>query len=137
MIYFLKKFKLWLLGLLIPIAFAATQFGAVTYTEVPSKTETLIGYDATSVFENNLTKEKIKVSITHDEYIALGKKNAVLPEINGYKWIGASEMPIFDISSTILKDNEYAGAGIDNASSSLVRIKRPFENEKIILKTDL
>ena|SRR3990167_5453231 len=133
MISFLKKFKLWFLGLFIPIAFAATiGISNPSVVEVPEKV--IIGYTATGVFENIVTKERVVLQITEQEHIALREKNANHYFKNGYKWVHSSLTPIY---STILNDYEYKKSGVDAASTTQVRVKIPNYAGAIIPITDI
>ena len=114
--------------------------GVISFTEVPAITKKIVGYDTYYIFESNLTGVRIKKSITHDEYLAFlakPKKDNPQPQLFNYLWVGAVDAPIIATSTRVLSDNEYAFYGKDNASSSLVRVKKQNEVEKIILETEL
>ena len=133
MIAFLKKFKLWLLGLFIPIVFAATiGTSNPSVVEVPEKV--ILGYTATGVFENIVTRERIVLQMTEQEHIALREKNANYYFKDGYKWIQSSLTPIYSVT---LNDYEYKKSGVDAASTTQVRIKIPNYTEAIIPITDI
>lgn len=112
-------------------------FGGITdYTEVPKYTETVTGYNSVSIFENEVTKLRIQVPITKTTFDDIFY-NRVRPQMDGHRWIGASENPIIQRNLTILQDNQFYKDGADVASSSLIKIKLPNESEKVILESSL
>lgn len=103
------------------------------YEETNPLTYEIIEYTPFNIFKNEITGKKIEVSINQFEYNYLTLKNSEQPKLDGYIWVGASDPPTFKITNTILEDYQYYKIGIDEASSTLIKIKYPNEEEKIIL----
>ena len=106
--------------------------GAVMVTEIPDKI--IIDYQASAVFENTKTKERVTVPFTKTEHEALAQKDAPFPQKNGYTWILSGLTPIY--ASSTLTNNQYYKVGIDKASTTLVKI-RVNNKEGIVPVTDI
>lgn len=128
---YLLIFIIFLLGLGIYYTRQPKIGASTTYEEVSPVI--IIGQKGVEYFRNDKEIKQIPISV--DEYKALGTVNAPTPKLDGYIFWRAE---LTNITSTpILKDLQYYPVGIDAASSTLIKIKLPGEDPKVIRKEDL
>lgn len=136
MINFIKeKLRLIIFSILgIGTVFAMNNLGAdVFVSEIPA--QTIIGYNAFNIFENEITGERITEPTTLQEHEAVRGKNAKFPQKDGYKWIQNGLTPIY-ITPGLTNNTYYKTRETDISSTTKIKIK--VENkEGIILITDI
>ena len=108
-----------------------------TITEVPAIVKTKTGDYSHFRFKNNSTGAIEIVVTTKTEYDKLGIKDAINPTLAGHTFVGASNNELFSTSSPVLKDNEYYVVGVDEASSTIIRIKEGGKGEETVLKSSI
>lgn len=115
--------------------FPERKMGASSFVEIPAVVETKIGERYFLAFKDSQGKVTT-TTITQQEYLNLGKKDAINPIQTGKTLIGAFTQPIIVTSSPVLLDSQYFVVGVDVTSSTLVKVKKNGV-ESVIKKSDL
>ena len=133
-----QKFKKWIIIAIFGGTALAVGLGVISNSELKEITiaDIITRNKHISVFQDQLGN-KHEIIITKEEYNALGKKGAITPQYNGYKYLySSSYVPVLNENEFyVLNKEKLSRTDFDKEENVLIR--KPNEAEKKISNLEL